>query len=87
MILYEYLYFITGLFPLQKDSLTLPPTVAALSSYDLVKHSLCYSPCIKHDFTKENICTVAVCIMLENCSSQDLMVSLELLLSAEVSIG
>ena len=73
----------------QPSSLVAPvvPSISSPSSYDLVKHTLQYAPTISHDFCTEKVCIVPVVVLLENCTSKDVMVTLELLSSSEVAVG
>ena len=55
--------------------------------YDVIKHNLYSELCVLHDFQKERICVVPVAVELENDSKNEVEVLLELLLSAETTIG
>ncbi len=70
----------------QVSPLHITPT-NSLSQYDLIKHTLFYDSCVIHDFMKMRICVVPIQILLENSSVQQVNVSLEMLLSAEATIG
>ena len=53
------------------------------SPYDLVKYHLVHPATLCHDFSKCELCSVPVRIVLQNCSGEDVWVKVDLLPSVQ----